>query len=284
MKQSKATILIVITLVLVATNAIGSERHFSKRLPASTGGVLRLTSDLGSVTVRGTTSHDIAIEVTLNGTAKLVEDFDIQTGTNGSDTVIVGRYAAKDALLLHPGILDVEYIISMPAQYNLIIKTSGGSLSLSGMQGSTAASTTGGNVSIEDMVGPQEVKTSGGWISAKNIIGDLFGTTTGGKITAEAIIGAVTLATTGGSVNVGVTGEFKGLSARTSGGDIVITIPKSASATVDASTSGGGISCELPIMTTVRSKDKTMQGTINGGGLTLFARTTGGSISIRASE
>jgi hypothetical protein len=93
---------------------------------------------------------------------------------------------AKEALVLHPGILDIEYVISMPAQYNLIVKTSGGSLSLSGMQGSTSASTTGGNVSIEDMVGPQEVKTSGGWISAKNIIGDLIGTTTGGSISIRA--------------------------------------------------------------------------------------------------
>ena len=59
-------------------------------------------------------------------------------------------------------------------------------------------------------------------------------------------------------------------------------MPKSVAARVDASTTNGGITTDLPV-TTTETGHHTLRGTINGGGSAeLRLRTTNGSITIEA--
>ena len=51
-------------------------------------------------------------------------------------------------------------------------------------------------------------------------------------------------------------------------------------AEIDASTSGGSVSCDLPITTQGRMSKSSLRGTIGSGGPLLTLRTSGGSIRI----
>ena len=68
-----------------------------------------------------------------------------------------------------------------------------------------------------------------------------------------------------------------------SGGDLIVRVPKSTTGQLDASTSGGSVRTELPVTTTEMGEHK-LTGTINGGGNPIYAHTSGGSIKFIATS
>ena len=58
-------------------------------------------------------------------------------------------------------------------------------------------------------------------------------------------------------------------------------LPKGTTGNIDASTSGGIVKSELPV-TSTRFGDTRLVGSINGGGQPIYARTSGGSVSLSA--
>jgi len=71
---------------------------------------------------------------------------------------------------------------------------------------------------------------------------------------------------------------------RQSGGDIDITVAKDIAASIDASTSGGSVICDLPVTVSGRIEGDRIKGTINGGGNVIYAHTSGGDVRIRPPE
>ena len=69
----------------------------------------------------------------------------------------------------------------------------------------------------------------------------------------------------------------------TSGGSIELVLARVTAGNVEATTSGGGISTDIPVTSTVM-KDHLLRGSINGGGEPIEARTSGGSIRLRAAD
>jgi hypothetical protein len=66
-----------------------------------------------------------------------------------------------------------------------------------------------------------------------------------------------------------------------SGGDLTVRVPKDTKGELNASTSGGSVRTELPVTTTEMGERKLI-GSLNGGGNTIHARTSGGSIKVVA--
>jgi DUF4097 and DUF4098 domain-containing protein YvlB len=75
-------------------------------------------------------------------------------------------------------------------------------------------------------------------------------------------------------------GANRGITATTSGGDVELILPRGTAGKVSASTSGGNVKTDLPI-TTTEMKDGRLDGTLNGGGDPIEARTSGGNIRLR---
>ena len=63
-----------------------------------------------------------------------------------------------------------------------------------------------------------------------------------------------------------------------------MAIAKNSGANIDASTSGGEVTCDLPITVTGKISESRIRGTVNGGGATVHAYTSGGDIRIVALE
>jgi hypothetical protein len=162
-------------------------------------------------------------------------------------------------------------------------RTAGGGIEATGIEGTVDVETSGGGIRLQDVVGDVHAGTAGGGIRVSRVRGQLKVRTSGGGITLERLDGPATAQTAGGSVQA----EFSSAPMadcrlETSGGGITVTIPKQAAFTLDASTSGGRVTSELPVTVQGETKRSSLQGTVNGGGPRITARTAGGGIAIKA--
>jgi DUF4097 and DUF4098 domain-containing protein YvlB len=176
---------------------------------------------------------------------------------------------------------DEEIEVTVPRRYAVNVRSSGGSVELRDTIGTASVRTSGGTVSAKNVTGNVEARTSGGSILGETIKGDVDANTSGGDVRLLQIDGAIRGKTSGGSVRCSLVGANRGISATTSGGSIELILPKGTSGNIDASTSGGSVKSELPV-TSTEFGDNRLVGSINGGGQSIYARTSGGSVSLRA--
>jgi DUF4097 and DUF4098 domain-containing protein YvlB len=274
------------------------------------GGKLHLNTDIGSVEVYGTRSSMVEVEVIrkLKTTSSkrgsdLLRRFDLDFDHRGDDVYITGDYHKEGLRGLWDSIsnrLRVKFIVHVPFEYDVDLRTSGGSISIEDLEGEVVSKTSGGSLSfasikgyvygrtsgggirIDDVIGDVDVHTSGGSIRANFIDGDVKADTSGGGITIEEVRGSVVAHTSGGSVKATFTDQPRhDCKLTTSGGSITVYIESGIGFFVDAHTSGGGIYNDFPVMISGRIDKKSLKADINRGGPELYLRTSGGSIHIR---
>jgi DUF4097 and DUF4098 domain-containing protein YvlB len=292
--------LLVCALVLPLSAGVAAERKFEKQLPATSGGTLRLTTDVGSVKVMGTDEAAVSVVALMKGKEKDIDAFAISVEPSGDGVEVTGRANGKRGWFWNSTELDVEFTIRVPHSYRIELHTSGGDLAVSSVKGELRAETSGGDISAKGVEGAIKVETSGGDIHIEQVTGDLKAETSGGDIVVGDVKGNADVGTSGGDVKLGkVSGRVRaetsggdihvvtsatgnGVEAETSGGDIEITVPKGIGATIDASTTGGDVVTDLPVSVSGRVSEGSLRGTVNGGGVTIRARTSGGEIRIKA--
>ncbi|MBO0797204.1 MAG: DUF4097 family beta strand repeat protein [Blastocatellia bacterium] len=214
--------------------------------------------------------------------------------------------------------LNVKYVVTIPSEFNVDLKTSGGSITVGDLRGDVRVSTSGGELRIGKIDGPvigntsggdislagsngeTEIKTSGGGIDIGSgsgsikadtsggsieigaFTGDVFLRTSGGGISAERVEGSIDASTSGGPVNVALKGQpKKDCRLSSSGGGITVDLDEAIALDVDAHASGGGVTSELPVTVQGRLDKGMLKGTLNGGGQALVVHTSGGSIHLR---
>jgi DUF4097 and DUF4098 domain-containing protein YvlB len=287
--------------LLVATVSSGADRHFEKKFSVGPGGMLRLSTDVGSVTVTGSSSNEVSIVAELRGSEHDVNDFEITADQSGTGIDVKGRSKGGHGFWnFGSNNLDIRYTISVPKEYSLEMNTSGGNISVSTLKGSVKGGTSGGNIDVMKVEGPVDMHTSGGNMRAEGITGkvdmetsggevkvatvsgDVDVSTSGGDIRLSDVDGRVRAETSGGDVEVRLKNTNKGVYVETSGGNIELAMAKNSSASIDASTSGGDVTCDLPIMMSGKISESRIRGEINGGGAAVHARTSGGDIRIVA--
>jgi hypothetical protein len=228
--------------------------------------------------------------------------------------------------------LSISFRLYVPEKTNNELATSGGSISLSGLDGEQEFATSGGSINLQKMKGKLEGATSGGSITIQNSQGNAELATSGGSINASDCTGKLELKTSGGSLKLAnLNGEIDAatsggsvegnniagtLKTATSGGNIRLTDMK---CTLDAATSSGSIRVEMTALgkhvrlsnsggniqlavpankgmnlslqgNTVEvngmqnfsgsQTSKEVKGTINGGGIEVSAKTSGGKVTL----
>ena len=284
---------------LVALSALGADRHFEKKFTVSPGGTLTLATDVGSVDVAGTQDNEVSVVADLHGRQRDVDGFDLTTSQTASGVDVKGRGARHNFWSWGSNDLDIRFVIKVPRQYSVSLNTAGGDIAISALQGTARGETSGGTIRISGIEGPVNLTTSGGDVHADNVKGTLHLETSGGSIAIAGATGDVDVSTSGGNIHINdVDGnvraetsggnvvvklrkENKGIYVETSGGNIDIVMDKGVGATIDASTSGGGVVCDLPISVKGRIDESSIHGDINGGGKTIHAHTSGGDVRIR---
>lgn len=292
---------LVVLMLLSAVLAYGGERTFEKKFSVSAGGTLRLATDVGTVRITGSGSNEVTVNAILRGRDKDINDFYISADQSSNGVEIKGK-SPHHFWFWNTTDLEVVYTIGVPQEYNLQVHTSGGDVEVNSVKGSVKGGTSGGNLVLNKTDGQVELETSGGDIKVDNaagtlrmhtsgggivltsVTGDVNVETSGGDIRAEGIDGKVRAETSGGNVSVKVKGTNRGVEAETSGGNITIAVGKDVGATIDAATSGGDVTCDLPITMNGKVNETRIRGTVNGGGPTIHAHTSGGNVHIVAAE
>jgi DUF4097 and DUF4098 domain-containing protein YvlB len=302
MKTMRVPVAAIVLILVSGSLSFAAEKRFEKRFTVSSRGTLVVSTDEGSVRVTGGAGNEVVIEALMRGKQRDLDEFDISASETSQGIEVKGKRPRKSWKFWSRGDLDVEFVVKVPHEFILQLETaggaiaierikgritgetSGGDLSLKDTDGDTKLETSGGNVHVHKSYGSLNLETSGGDIVMSEVTGDVKVETSGGNIRMTDVEGKISAETSGGNVVVRVRSSNKGIFAETSGGDIDVALPKSVSATIDAETNGGSVSCDLPVTTSGRITESRLCGTVNGGGPTIHAHTSGGDVRISCRE
>jgi hypothetical protein len=300
MHRRKTFAALVLLLIVPIALAWGGERRFEKKFSVAAGGTLRVSTDVGSVRIQGTSGNEVVVVAVLKGRDRDVNDFEVTADQSAGGVDVHGKARAKRGWFWNSTDLNAEFVIQVPQEYNLELHTSGGDLDISTLKGTVRGETSGGNIKVgsvdgkvmmetsggnikvEKVTGETKMETSGGSIEVGSVKGDVDVNTSGGDIRLGEVDGRVRAETSGGNIHVKVTGANRGVYAETSGGDIEIMVGKDVGADIDAETSGGDVVCDLPVTVSGRVNESAIRGKVNGGGNKIYAHTSGGGVRIAA--
>ncbi len=289
-----------ITNVEAYADVLNGQKLIEKSFTVQPGGEFVLDTDVGDVAIEGSEGEEVSVSVEVRGDSDDLRKFDVQFRQSDNRVEVRGIWKKRGWRFWDWNGIDARFSIKVPRQFSANVSTAGGDIRLRAVDGVAKLITSGGDVRVQEVQGETSVKTSGGDIIVRQVLGNVHLETSGGDITvsdvqgdtrAETSGGDIRIATpdgridaetSGGDIEVHARGENREMYLHTSGGDIVIYVSHDIRATVDASTTGGEVVCELEIATRGKIEDNELHGKINGGGEQIQAETSGGDIYIRA--
>jgi DUF4097 and DUF4098 domain-containing protein YvlB len=292
-------IFLFLLALLLPPAGLAEEKTFERTLSASPGGTLTVNADVGDVIITPDGGTGVRVVAKMKGRENDLDKVTIEAAEVSGGVEVTGRIKKSGWKFWENWNSEVVYTIAVPREYNLRLRTAGGDITVSGVKGGLDAHTSGGDVRVSAVEGKLGLHTSGGDIVVEKGTGDLLAetsggdiriqggrgrlelSTSGGDIRASDLDGKISAETSGGNIVIVATGENQGIAAETSGGDIEISIRRNAGATIEASTWGGDVTCDLPLSVQGKISEGQIRGTVNGGGSPIKARTSGGDVRIK---
>ena len=273
-----------IALFLIAAgSAQAAEKTLDRTFTVSPGGELVVDADGASVHVSGNDGNQVIVHMVFGGSESDLDEIELDAVQKDNGVTVTARKPTRSWLFSWGKWGKQEIEVTVPRRYAVNVRTRGGGIELRDTIGAASLHTSGGSISARNVNGTVELRTSGGSIQAETIKGDVDADTSGGSIDLSQIDGKIRGNTSGGSVNCSLVGANRGISVSTSGGSIELSLPRGTPGNIEATTSGGQVTTDIPVTSTV-FKDSHLEGTMNGGGLPIYAHTSGGSITIRAEK
>jgi len=264
-------------LVGAAAQAATLKDRFEQTVPLKPGSEVRLGNVNGNVTFEAWDRNEAHIvaekEVRTGGSAdearKLMSQIkiDVVPGPAGLriDTHMPKREdgGLLAGLFKNQVTLGVTYKIQVPRHVALDVVNSNGGIQVTGTLGNA------------------QLKTSNGGLAVHGVSGDMTLNTSNGQISVAGSEGTVKAETSNGGIDAELT-RYSGheMSFETSNGAVSIRLPRDARFTVDAETSNGGVKSDFAV-DGGRPGRHSLKGTVNGGGPTLYIRTSNGGVHIR---
>lgn len=280
----------------VGSASLGADRVVDRTFEAPAGGRLKVELDGGSIVVVGTDAPQVVVQLRARGRESEIEKLIMTAEQDASGVHVIGKRKAGPLNWIRDANVDAK--IEVPRNYSLElsgaggaidlkhvdgginVRSSGGSLRFESLGGEIHARTSGGTVDARSIRGPLQVHTSGGAIAITEIEKGVDARTSGGSIRLERASGPIEVRTTGGNIDVELVGENAGIDAKTSGGVITLRLPSATKAALNASAPDGRVKSDLPVIVQ-ESGNSVLRGTINGGGPEIFARSSGGIVSLQ---
>jgi len=237
--------------------------EFSRVLPLKSGGTFSLKNVNGSITITTWMEDKVdikALKTTKGDPDKLKEvKIEVEATTN---SVSVNTIFPKWKNIR----VSVNYEVKVPQGVNLgKVKSTNGSVYITGPVGHTNASTTNGRIELDGAKGTISLSSTNGRIEAVNIRGELDADTTNGTIVLEMLSFEDTI------------------KAKTTNGSITLRVGslEKVNADFSARTVNGSISLDLPVtLKSMKKSRRSLEGQIGQGGPDISLRTVNGSIKI----
>ncbi len=242
----------------------------------------------------------------------VLEDFELEIEKSGSLIYANAKRKTKFRMLKNVGIY---FTIIVPREMSCNVSSSGGGLKIYGVEGTHRFRSSGGSVYLENTSGRTEASSSGGKVQATNHKGNIDLSSSGGGVYLDEARGNVYAHSSGGSVRlknihgnveagssgggVSVSGACPYVKAKSSGGPVRVNI-SNLSEGLNLTSSGGGVSAiiqngeELGLDLDLsgsrvrialkdfsgQAKKNRVKGRLNGGGIDVYMRSSGGSVNV----
>ena len=254
--------------------------HLEKTFDLAPGDRFALDSGVGGVELRGVEGRRATIVVT-SDRQDLAEHYTFGF-THESGELKLRVRKPMGSWFHWSSSANVKIVVEVPRTTPVALETSGGGIHVSSLDAAVRASSSGGGIKIADVRGEVFAESSGGGITLQAVSGDIQASSSGGGVTIEEAAGRVKAESSGGPVRVlFAAGNAKGGDLDSSGGGVVATVDSVAGIDLDASSSGGSVTCDLPVTIQGRISRNNVVGKLNGGGAPLRLRSSGGGITIK---
>ncbi|TXE05923.1 DUF4097 family beta strand repeat-containing protein [Algoriphagus aquimarinus] len=296
--------LLVLTLIsfCVSASEFQADPYLTKEFTLNGSGNLRVETSGSSVAVTGGNGNEVIVAVYVKYDGKEIETEDAvverelenytldisQSGNTISVIVKKKNNIGRSKLIL-------SFKVQVPTEMSSKFQSSGGSISVEGINGNQEIATSGGSIQVlnsrgyvnthssggslkvENFEGNVDVQSSGGSVKVNLLTGDLKVNTSGGSVNLEEISGSISANTSGGSIRAQLSNLEKELSMKSSGGSITAVVPDGLGLNLDLS--GGRVNSKLSNFSGEVKKDRIL-GKINGGGIPVTMQSSGGSINL----
>lgn len=300
LKSVYAASFVAAIVLMMTVDSFARQAYTTQEFSVSDNSNIEVRTSGGSIEVFGENTDEVRVEMYVRKRGRLLDqgdtdldEWDIRIEKEGNTVYAIAK---REGRSWGNNNLSISFKVYTPVKSKTDLRTSGGSLRLENLQGNQMArtsggsieadniggdiklKTSGGSITINDIEGTVEANTSGGRIRAENVTGGIDARTSGGSITLERVSGNVEAKTSGGSIEAEVLDPDDFIELRTSGGSITVYVPKDLGYDIDL----GGNRVRADLHNFQGEFDKNdMEGTMNGGGTKLRARTSGGSINLR---
>lgn len=267
-------VMVVMTLVVAGCDAGPTEEQDDDFAVEGTP-TLDVRTENGFIEVKPGVDGEVHVHATLRGTDKI--DYEVsQDGNTITVTALIDTGWFSDA--------GADITITTPAVSDLELDTSNGRVEIDGIQGSVDIHSSNGRISLQNVKGDFDASTSNARISVDRMEGTAKLKSSNGAIDLQNVIGEFDASTSSGSISFNgrmIAGSYNRLTS--SNGNVNIELWSPVSISLDASTSNGDITCEVPIMATT-TEDDHLVGTIGNGETGLYIETSNGDVTIRERE
>ncbi len=240
---------LALSLGIVVNGCIGGDFGLPFRAsvdetrPLAANGALDLSNTNGSVHLVAWDQAKVRVEATKRAASeRALEELKVEIEGDGDHVTVRTRYP-------HPHWLgnagSVEYRVSVPRGARVRVDTVNGRVEVGGVTGSVHAATVNGSVDLTEV---------------------------GGPIEASAVNGGV-------EVDVARVDASASSRISTTNGSVRLTLPRDASADVEAHTVNGSVSCDFDLSDAHRSRRR-LEGRIGSGGARFEIGTVNGSASV----
>ncbi len=143
-----------------------AEERIKQSFNVESGGLLSVDIDGGSIDVRPSDSPTVYVEMyrrfeagSADEARQLLERHPVKL-TQSGNTIYVEAHGPGGRVRKN-----VELKVSVPRNFNVDLKTSGGNIGVDGLEGTVRAKTSGGNLRFSTIEGPVRGETSGGSVA-----------------------------------------------------------------------------------------------------------------------
>lgn len=268
-----AVMVVAITLLVTAGCSAGPTETRDDSFSVNGTATLVVNGDNGWIKVNTGTDDEVRIQATLRG----IDRIDYQVSQDGN-TITVLAEIDQGWFISNVG---VDITITAPVSTDVELEISNGAIELNGIEGTGTLRTSNGEIVLENVKGDFEGRTSNGKIEVDTLEGTAFLRTSNGGLDLQEVTGEVDAETSNGRISYSgdmIAGGDNRLI--TSNGNVDVELLGTPSIELDASTSNGDITSELPITATTTGDDH-LVGTIGDGEADLYIKTSNGDIILR---
>ena len=190
---------LIVTLGLAVSAS--AETRVEKTLKIDSGGRLEVDTEMGSITVTGTSRSDVNVVVT-SKSRDLDDLLTLRFEDGGKTARITGRRKGGHLFNWSDGSSRVHFEIEVPMSTASKLDTSGGGVIVASIHAEVRLHSSGGSLDVRDVVGEVDGHTSGGGVRLKNIKGKVRVETSGGSIDGSDLDGPVEGDTSGGGITM----------------------------------------------------------------------------------